>query len=53
MPTIKTRAAKFAIAWLKRAHPYLLREAVVGPNAHVHLNPPKKALRAEYIKEGE
>ena len=46
--TISARAAKFAIAWLKRAHPYLLREAVVGPNAHVHLNPRKKALRGKY-----
>jgi len=51
--TISARAAIYAIAWLKRAHPYLLREAVVGPNAHVHLNPTRKALKGKYPKKGE
>jgi len=46
--TISARAAKFAIAWLKRAHPYLLKEAVIPEGKHLHKNPPKKALRAKY-----
>ena len=46
--TIKTKIARGVIAWMNRRYPYLMREEVVGPNAHVHLNPRKKALRAKY-----
>ena len=51
--TISARAAKFAIAWLKRAHPYLLEEAVIPEGKHLHKNPPKRALKGKYPKKGE
>jgi hypothetical protein len=51
--TISARAAKFAIAWLKRAHPYLLREAVVPEGSHIQRNGERKALRAKYPRKGE
>ena len=46
--TISARAAKFAIRWLQRAHPYLLKEAVIPEGKHIHKNPPKRALKAKY-----
>ena len=46
--TMSARAAKFAIRWLKRAHPYLLEEAVIPEGKHLHKNPPKRALKGKY-----
>ena len=51
--TMSARAAKFAIAWLKRAHPYLLEEAVIPPGYHKHKDPEKRALKGKYPKKGE
>lgn len=47
--TIQTKIARGIIRVLMRRYPFLMREAVVGPNAHVHLNPRKKAARAKNL----
>lgn len=51
--TISARAAQFAIRWLQRKHPYLLREAVIPPGYHKHKDPEKKTLKGKYPKAGE
>jgi hypothetical protein len=51
--TIQTKIARGIIGVLMRRYPFLMREAVVGPNAHVHLNPTRKALKGKYPKKGE
>lgn len=49
---MKIRLVKLLIAWLNRHYPFLLREAVIGPYAHIHLNPRKKqkAMLAEVMR---
>jgi hypothetical protein len=51
--TISARAAQFAIRWLQRKHPYLLKEAVIPPGYHKHKDPEKKTLKGKYPKAGE
>jgi hypothetical protein len=51
--TISARAATAMIKWLQRAHPYLLRKAVIPPGYHKHKDPEKKALKDKYPKKGE
>jgi len=38
---MSTMIAKMMIAWLKKKHKYLLREAVIPEGYHVHKNPEK------------
>lgn len=50
--TIDARIARGIIAAMMRWYPYLLREAVVGPESHIHRNPRKKS-KGKYPKAGE
>lgn len=40
---MKLAIIRFIIHWLLSNHKFLLMEAVVGPEAHIHLNPRKRA----------
>jgi hypothetical protein len=46
--TISARAATAMIVWLRRYHPYLLKEAVIPPGYHKHKDPEKRALKGKY-----
>jgi hypothetical protein len=37
--SIKIKVVRAIIKWLWLRWPYLLRDTVIPPNAHVHLNP--------------
>ena len=45
--SIKYRVLRAAIALIQRIDPYILRELVVGENAHIHRNPKKRKAKAE------
>ena len=51
--TMSARAATAMIVWLRRYHPYLLKEAVIPPGYHKHKDPEKKVLRGKYPAKGE
>lgn len=41
---MKIRIIKAVIGWLVAHYPYLLRDAVIPQNAHLHLNPKRKTV---------
>ena len=41
--SIETRVIRRVIGWLATRYPYLVKEAAVPSNAHIHLNPGKRA----------
>ncbi len=42
MKGFSVRIARIVIEYLNKRWPYLCREIVVGPDAHIHLNPRRK-----------
>ncbi len=41
---MKLRIIRAVIAWLNRRYPYLMKDAVIPQNAHLHLNPKRKKV---------
>lgn len=48
--TIQTKIARGIIGVLMRRYPFLMREAVIPADAHLHRNPRKKGVKT---KKGE
>jgi hypothetical protein len=44
--SIKYKILRAAVALIQRIDPYILREIVVGENAHIHRNPRKRKVKA-------
>ncbi len=45
--TMKNRIIRAVAGLLMKADPYILRELIVGENAHIHRNPKKRKAKAE------
>ena len=50
--SIKYRIIRAVAGLLMKADPYILRELIVGENAHIHRNPKKRKAKTER-KENE